>query len=118
MKLTPLDSLGASGFGLTHFDIGGYTAMPPLYRTKEVFLRSAEAAVFTPVMRTHEGNRPRDCWQFYCNRCTMQLYARLVNVHNQLTNYIDFLMDGKYTILRLSRGNLSPKVDLYPLQID
>ena len=30
-------SLGASGFGLTHFDIGGYTAMPPLIRTKVTF---------------------------------------------------------------------------------
>jgi alpha-glucosidase len=32
--ITAALSLGASGFGLTHFDIGGYTAMPPMIRTK------------------------------------------------------------------------------------
>ena len=41
---------------MTHFDIGGYTSLYGMIRTKELFLRSAEASVFTPVMRTHEGN--------------------------------------------------------------
>ena len=48
-------SLSVSGMGLTHFDIGGYTTQFPMVRTQELFLRSAEYAVFTPVMRTHEG---------------------------------------------------------------
>jgi len=91
--ITAALSLGASGFGITHFDIGGYTAFPPLIRSKELFMRSAEAAVFTPVMRTHEGNRPNDGWQYYCDRCSMKKYARLVNIHNQLHDYLDFLME-------------------------
>jgi len=43
--------------GLYHFDIGGYTTLPVLQlrRTKELLLRSAEFAAFTPLMRTHEG---------------------------------------------------------------
>ncbi|CBY11151.1 unnamed protein product [Oikopleura dioica] len=85
-------SLGASGFGITHFDIGGYTGMPPLIRTEELFLRSAEAAVFTPIMRTHEGNRPYEGFQYYCNICSKKLLGRLVKVHNVLEKYIDFLM--------------------------
>ena len=50
-------SMGLSGMGLTHYDIGGYTAIKELslFRTEELFLRSAETAVFTPIMRTHEG---------------------------------------------------------------
>ena len=56
-----------SGIGLTHFDIGGYTTMVRhgttenvavqlnMVRTEELFMRGAEMAVFTPVMRTHEG---------------------------------------------------------------
>ena len=50
-------SMGMSGTGLTHFDIGGYTTFGTLglRRSSELLLRSAEMAVFTPVMRTHEG---------------------------------------------------------------
>lgn len=50
-------SMGMSGTGLTHFDIGGYTTYGTLglVRTEELLLRSAEMAVFTPMMRTHEG---------------------------------------------------------------
>lgn len=50
-------SMGVSGIGMTHFDIGGYTtyASMGLRRTPELLIRSAEMAVFTPYMRTHEG---------------------------------------------------------------
>lgn len=60
-------SLGMSGIGLTHFDIGLYTTFVieakdqpdkstvNMTRSEELFLRSAELAVFTAVMRTHEG---------------------------------------------------------------
>ena len=49
-------SLATSGMGLTHSDIGGYTGEPlvGLIRSKELFLRWAEYAAFTPLMRTHE----------------------------------------------------------------
>jgi len=88
-------SLGISGStGLTHFDIGGYTGADPiLNRRRELFLRSAEAAIFTPVMRTHEGNQPANFWQFYSTRCTMRLYSRLVSIHRVLVPYIQALME-------------------------
>ena len=49
-------SLATSGMGLSHSDIGGYHGEPlvGVVRTKELFLRWAEYAAFTPVMRTHE----------------------------------------------------------------
>ena len=58
-------SLAVSGMGLSHSDIGGYTSFPqlsnvlqdPPIRNKELLLRWAEYSVFTPLMRTHEGNR-------------------------------------------------------------
>ena len=50
-------SLAASGMGLVHSDIGGYTgAGLVLVRSKELLLRWAEYAAFTPIMRTHEVN--------------------------------------------------------------
>ena len=77
-------SAGMCGCGLSHSDIGGYTSLFGNVRTKELFLRWAEMAVFTPVMRTHEGNRPDDCFQYYDDEDCMQRLARLTAVHTAL----------------------------------
>ena len=52
-----------TGMGMSHSDIGGYVSAMCMVRTQELFLRWAEMSVFTPVMRTHEGNRPKKNWQ-------------------------------------------------------
>ncbi|MBQ9265764.1 MAG: alpha-glucosidase [Bacilli bacterium] len=57
-------SLSCSGCGVVHSDIGGYTTVMMMKRGKELFDRWAEMNVFTPVYRTHEGNRPKDNVQF------------------------------------------------------
>lgn len=81
-------NLGMSGMGITHFDIGGYTTMPPLMvRSKELFLRAAEYAVFTPVMRTHEGNKPEANHQYYSDDDTLFQFARLTQIHSRLLPY-------------------------------
>ena len=77
-------SAGMSGCGLSHSDIGGYTSLFDNTRTKEVFLRWAEMAAFTPVMRTHEGNRPETNFQYYDDEDCMERLARLVDVHRTL----------------------------------
>ena len=77
-------SAGMSGCGLSHSDIGGYTSMYEKVRTKELFLRWAEMNVFTPVMRTHEGNRPDANFQFYDDEDCMERLARLVDIHTRL----------------------------------
>ena len=86
-------SAGMSGCGLSHFDIGGYTSLFGNCRTKEVFLRSAEMAAFTPVMRSHEGNRPDENFQYYDDGDCMDRLARLVRVHAALKDYISPLVD-------------------------
>ena len=58
-----LASASASGITHVHGDVGGYTslALPVLSdvaRDDELVLRWAEALLFNPVLRTHEGNRP------------------------------------------------------------
>ena len=73
-------SSGMSGCGLNHSDIGGYTSLFGNTRTKEVFLRWAEMAAFTPVMRTHEGNRPDENFQYYDDEDCMNRLARLTDI--------------------------------------
>ena len=53
-------SSGLLGNAYHHSDIGGYTSLFGNVRTAELIMRWAEMGAFTPVMRTHEGNRPRD----------------------------------------------------------
>ena len=77
-------SAGMSGYGLTHSDIGGYTSLFDNTRTKEVFLRWAEMAAFTPVMRTHEGNRPETNFQYYDDEDCMHQLSRLVDIYTML----------------------------------
>lgn len=85
-------SAGMSGCGLTHSDIGGYTSLFGNVRTKEVFLRWAEMAAFTPVMRTHEGNRPDECFQYYDDEDAMKTLAKLVDVYTMLAPYTKTLV--------------------------
>lgn len=81
-------SCGMTGMGLHHSDIGGYTSLFGNVRTKEVFFRWAEMAAFTPVMRTHEGNRPDDCYQFYDDEDGIRRMARLTGIFRMLSPYV------------------------------
>lgn len=85
-------SAGMTGCGLHHSDIGGYTSLFDNCRTKEVFLRWAEMAAFTPVMRTHEGNRPDTNFQYYDDEDCMEKLARLVNIYTTLAPYTKVLV--------------------------
>lgn len=86
-------SLAVSGMGLSHSDIGGYTSLPQLgpiapIRDQELLLRWAEYSVFTPLMRTHEGNRPEENAQVYDDRETLEKFGRLTRIHVDLGPYI------------------------------
>ena len=85
-------SAGMSGCGLSHSDIGGYTSLFGNTRTKELFLRWAEMAAFTPVMRTHEGNRPDENFQYYDDTDCMERLARMVDVYTMLAPYMKKLV--------------------------
>lgn len=90
--LTSALSLAMSGMGLHHSDIGGYTTLYGMKRTKELLIRWAEHAAFTPLMRTHEGNRPKDNWQFDSDQETCEAIARMTDVHVQLKPYLMHLV--------------------------
>lgn len=81
-------SLGMSGYGIHTSDIGGYTALYGMRRTKELFQRWTDFAIFTPIMRTHEGNRPTDNWQFDSDEETISHFAWATVIHAELKDYI------------------------------
>ena len=81
-------SLGLSGHGLSHSDIGGYTTLYGMRRTKELFMRWAEQAALSPLMRGHEGNRPKDNWQFDSDAETLSHLASMGRLHVALKPYL------------------------------
>ena len=81
-------SAAMCGCGLDHSDIGGYTSLYGMVRTKELFLRWAEMAAFSPVMRTHEGNRPEENFQFYDEDDCMERFGRLTRLYAALAPYL------------------------------
>ena len=85
--ITAALSAGLSGFGLHTCDIGGYTTLFHLHRDEELLRRWLEFACFTPVMRTHEGNRPDSNVQLYDSAETLAFAARLTAVHDRLLPY-------------------------------
>ncbi|WP_204166802.1 alpha-glucosidase [Bacillus sp. CGMCC 1.16541] len=85
-------SSGMVGCGLHHSDIGGYTSLHGNKRSKELLMRWAEMGAFTPVMRTHEGNRPYDCAQFDDDDEVLEHLARMTNVYVTLAPYIKSLV--------------------------
>ena len=81
-------TLGMSGYGLHCSDIGGYTTLFHLRRDEELLLRWTEFAAFTPVMRSHEGNRPDANVQLYDTPALIAATARLVRIHDRLLPYL------------------------------
>lgn len=81
-------SMGMTGCGLHHSDIGGYTSLHGNIRSRELFMRWAEMAAFTPVMRTHEGNRPDENFQFYDDEKAIKHLKKMTDVYTKLKEYI------------------------------
>ena len=86
--ITAALSLGMSGYGLHCSDIGGYTTLFHLRRDEELLLRWTEFAAFTPVMRSHEGNRPESNVQLYDTPELIAAAARLTRIHDALLPYL------------------------------
>lgn len=81
-------SLAMTGHGLHHSDIGGYTTLFDMKRSKELLMRWCEFSAFTPMMRTHEGNRPGDNVQFDNDSDIIAQFARMTTVFTTLKPYI------------------------------
>ncbi|MBN2050719.1 MAG: alpha-glucosidase, partial [Spirochaetales bacterium] len=80
-------SCGFCGIAYFHSDIGGYTSLGGVRRTKELFMRWAEMAAFTPIMRSHEGNRPDENWQFNGDKETLEHLAMMTRTYAGLKPY-------------------------------
>jgi len=86
-------SAGIIGNPFTHSDIGGYTSLHGNIRTKELYDRWCEMNVFTSFMRSHEGNRPKDNFQFYQDEDTMYQMARMTQIRVRLKPYVKHLFE-------------------------
>ncbi|MBM6594370.1 alpha-glucosidase [Microvirga pudoricolor] len=85
-------SSGLLGNAYHHSDIGGYTSLFGNVRTAELCMRWAEMAAFTPVMRTHEGNRPRDNLQIDQDEEVLAHFARMTRIYVHLAPYLKSLV--------------------------
>ena len=81
-------SLAMSGFGITHSDVGGYTTVSKMTRSKELLLRWEEMNVFSPLYRFHEGNQPSRNVQFDTDGDLLRQLSLCSRLHAALKPYL------------------------------
>jgi len=81
-------SLGVSGCGLSHSDVGGFSTFIHVKRSPELMARWAEFCAFTPLFRSHEGIRPGNNAQFDHNDELLAQYTKMARVHKALKPYL------------------------------
>lgn len=86
-------SLAMSGFGIAHSDVGGYTTVMKMRRTKELLIRWEQMNVFSPLWRSHEGNQPVNDVQFDADAELLENLARCSKLHQALAPYLSGLME-------------------------
>ena len=85
-------SLAMSGYGIAHSDVGGYTTIMHMRRSKELLLRWEEMNVFSPLFRTHEGNQPVNNVQFDDDEELLAQLAKCGSMHVALKDYLQGLV--------------------------
>jgi alpha-glucosidase len=90
--ITAALSSGLVGNAFSHSDVGGYTSLFGNVRSPELLLRWYELGAFSPVMRTHEGNRPDDNLQIDSNAELIEGFVRWSKVHAHLAPYVQHLV--------------------------
>lgn len=91
--ITAALSAGLVGNAYSHSDVGGYTSLHGNIRTEELMQRWYELGAFTPVMRTHEGNRPDDNLQIDSTPELLSGFARWSRVHAALAPWVRHLCE-------------------------
>jgi len=86
-------SSGLLGNAYHHSDLGGYTSLFGNVRTPELLMRWSELAAFSPVMRSHEGNRPDANLQLDGDAAVLAHFVRMSRVHAALAPYVSALCD-------------------------
>lgn len=79
--LPALLTLGMSGVPFVTHDIAGFSGGPS---TKQLFLRWTELGAFTPIMRTHEGNKKEENWSWESDAETTAHFKRFALIHAAL----------------------------------
>jgi alpha-glucosidase len=90
--ITAALSSGLVGNLVSHHDVGGYTSLG-IIRTEELLYRWIDLGAFTPVMRTHEGNRPDDNLQIDSSPELLAHFARMSRLHMRLAPYVRHVLD-------------------------
>ena len=90
--ITAALSSGLVGNAFSHSDVGGYTSLFGNVRTGELILRWYELGAFSPVFRTHEGNRPDDNLQIDSTPELVAGFVRWSRVHEALAPYVRHLV--------------------------
>ncbi len=80
-------SMGICSCGFYHFDIGGFFSILWIKRNRDLWMRSAEMAAFTQVMRSHEGINPEVNCQFDSSSEILSHLARMTKVYTHLKEY-------------------------------
>lgn len=88
-------NLGISGQPFVTHDIAGFSGGPS---TKELFMRWAELGAFTPVMRTHDGNKKNENWSWKKDEDTISHFRKFAKIHELLKpEFIDLAQTAKET---------------------
>lgn len=74
-------TLGLSGIPFVTHDVAGFSNGPS---TKELYLRWSELGAFSPIFRTHEGNRKKENWSWDKDEETLAHFTRMSIVHARL----------------------------------
>lgn len=86
-------SSGMIGNAYHHSDLGGYTSLYGNVRTPELLMRWSELCAFSPVMRSHEGNRPDENLQLDGDVTVLNHFVAMTRVHAALAPYVATLCD-------------------------
>ncbi|WBH18341.1 alpha-glucosidase [Sphingomonas radiodurans] len=81
-------SSGLVGNAYHHSDLGGYTSLYDNVRTAELLMRWSELSAFSPVMRSHEGNRPDTNLQLDNDAAVLAHFVAMTKVHAALAPYV------------------------------
>ncbi|WP_336973901.1 alpha-glucosidase [Sphingobium aromaticiconvertens] len=91
--ITAALSAGLVGNAYSHSDVGGYTSLHGNVRTVDLMMRWCELGAFSPVMRSHEGNRPDDNMQIDSSPELLAQFAAMSRVHAALAPYVRHVSD-------------------------
>ncbi len=97
-------SSGMLGNAYHHSDLGGYTSLYGNVRVPELLMRWSELAAFSPVMRSHEGNRPDENLQLDQDPVVLAHFVAMTGVHAARAPYVATLgAEAAHTGLPLQR---------------